>query len=223
MSSRSIPLPCVRAAGANAMAQAAAATVSLTCFMGSLPLFQACANVAPRSSPSTRVGSERSPDQQNDVPAQNRSPPNESTLEGRNRHFHWCSPSALVNQVLHPTPPAVGELRNRKQPRHLMAIARVDAKDIADADVVIRLFDNRNRVSRAHVTLDDDSQVGSGPHSLAEPARKHLVVHPHSQPPAGNPGLGHLESGTPDSPALSDERVIDFDAFRSEVLPERAI
>src|SRR6266403_785499 len=104
-----------------------------------------------------------------------------------------------------------------------MSIARIDAKDIADRQIVVRLLDDRNLVSRAHLALDDDAQVASGPHCLAEPAWKRLVVHPHSKPPAGDPRLGNLEDCSPDLPVLSTQGVVDLDPFRSEVLAELSV
>src|SRR5207237_2825431 len=63
----------------------------------------------------------------------------------------------------------------------------------------------------------------SGPQCLPEAARKHLVVHPHSKPPARHPRLGNLEHGSPDLPAFADERVVDLEPFGGEVLAELAV
>src|SRR5262245_16537577 len=65
-------------------------------------------------------------------------------------------------QMLRPPSPTLGQLRNRKQPRHLVTIARIDAKDVSDGEVVIRPLQDADLVSGAHVALDDDSQIGSG-------------------------------------------------------------
>src|SRR5204863_8846311 len=61
-------------------------------------------------------------------------------------------------QMLCPSSPALGQLRNRKQPRRVITIARVDAKDILDGDVVIGLLQNPDRVSGTHIALGDDSE-----------------------------------------------------------------
>src|SRR5882762_3112878 len=65
-------------------------------------------------------------------------------------------------QMLCPSSPTLGQLRNREQPRHLIPIARVDAKDISDGEVVIRLLHDPDLVSGTHIALDDDSEIGTG-------------------------------------------------------------
>src|SRR5262249_21474484 len=91
---------------------------------------------------------------------------------------------APFRQVLRPSFPAPGHLRNRKQPRNFMAIARIDAKDIPDGEVMIGLLEDPDLVSGAHFALDDDPEVGTGSHRLAETAWKRLVVHPDAETPA---------------------------------------
>src|SRR5262249_5184881 len=125
-------------------------------------------------------------------------------------------------QMLRPPSPTLGQLRNREQPRHLVTIARIDAKDVSDGEVVIRLLHDADLVTGAHVALDVDSQIGSGSRRLGEAAYERLVVHPDSEPPAGNARLGHLEDPAPDPPTLADERVVELDPFRGQVLSELA-
>src|SRR6267378_838318 len=126
-------------------------------------------------------------------------------------------------QTLCPSSPTLGQLRNRKQPRHLIPIARVDAKDISDGEVVIRLLHDLDLVSGTHIALDDDSEIGTGSQRLAEAAWKRFVVHPDSEPPARDSRLGHLENRGPDLPTLADERVVELDPFRGQVLSELAV
>src|SRR5216684_8336647 len=125
--------------------------------------------------------------------------------------------------MLCPASPTLGQLRNCKQPRHLIAIARIDAKDISDGEVVIRLLHDADLVSGAHISLDDDSEIGTGSQRLGEAAWKGFVVHPDGEPPTGNSRLGNLENRAPDLPTLADERVVDLDPFRGQVLSELAV
>src|SRR5712692_1040833 len=125
--------------------------------------------------------------------------------------------------MLCPSSPTLGQLRNRKQPRHLITIARIDAKDISDGDVVIRLLHDPDLVSGAHIALDDDSEIGTGSQRLGEAAWKGFVVHPDGEPPTGNSRLGNLENRAPDLPTLADERVVELHPFRGQVLSELAV
>src|SRR5262245_3866796 len=93
-------------------------------------------------------------------------------------------------QMLCPSSPTLRQLRDSKQARHLMAIMRVDAEDISDGEVMIGLLDDPDLVSRAHIALEDDSEIGTRPHRLGEAAWKHFIVHPHSEPPTRDPRLG---------------------------------
>src|SRR5262249_28227219 len=124
---------------------------------------------------------------------------------------------------LGPSPPTLGQLRNGQQPRHLATIARIDAEDISDGEVVIRLRHHRDLVSGPQRALADDPEIRAGPQGLREPAYERLVVHPDSEPPARDSRLGNLEQPAPDLPALADERVVDLDAFRGQVLSELAV
>src|SRR5882672_7528849 len=126
-------------------------------------------------------------------------------------------------QMLCPSSPTLGQLRNRKQPRHLIPIARIDAKDLSDGEVVIRLLHDPDLVSGAHVALDDDSEIGAGSQRLAEAAWKRFVVHPDSEPPTRDSRLGNLENRAPDLPTLADERVVELDPFRGQILSELAV
>src|SRR4051794_4375589 len=81
-----------------------------------------------------------------------------------------------LGQVLCPSSPTLGQLRNCEQPRHLIPIVRVDTKDIPDGDVMIRLPQDPDLVSGAHLSLDDDPEIGTGSQRLAEAAWKGFVV-----------------------------------------------
>ena len=59
--------------------------------------------------------------------------------------------------MLCPSSPTLGQLWNRKQARHLISIARIDAKDISDGEVVIRLLHDPDFVSGADIALDHDA------------------------------------------------------------------
>src|SRR5438067_4650698 len=125
--------------------------------------------------------------------------------------------------MLCPSSPTLGQLRNRKQPRHLITIARIDAKDILDGEVVIRLLHDPDLVSGTHIALDDDSEIGTGSQRLAEAAWKRFVVHPDSEPPTRDSRLGNLENRAPDLPTLADESVVELHPFRGQVLSELAV
>src|SRR6266478_2876740 len=126
-------------------------------------------------------------------------------------------------QMLCPSSPTLGQLRNRKQPRHLITIARIDAKDISDGEVVIGLLHDPDLVSAPHIALDDDSEIAAGSQRLAEAAGKRFVVHPDSEPPARDSRLGNLEDRGPDPPTFAYERVVELHPFRGQVLSELAV
>src|SRR5262245_33623875 len=125
--------------------------------------------------------------------------------------------------MLRPSSPTLGQLRNREQPRRLVTIARIDPKDVSDGEVVIRFLHHPDLVSRAHIALDDDPEIGTGSQRLGEAAWKGFVVHPDGEPPTWNSRLGNLEDPAPDLPTLADERVVELDPFRGQVLTELAV
>jgi hypothetical protein len=43
----------------------------------------------------------------------------------------------LLKQIIRPPPPALGHLRNRKQPLGVVSIVGVDAKYISDSEIMI--------------------------------------------------------------------------------------
>lgn len=88
---------------------------------------------------------------------------------------------------------------------------------------MIGYLDDPDLISGADIALDDYSQVSPGPQRLGEAARKHLVVHPNSKPPAGYPRLGNLKNAGSDLPTLSDERIVHLDALRREVFAKLTI
>jgi hypothetical protein len=123
----------------------------------------------------------------------------------------------LLKQIICPPPPALGHPGNRKQPLGLSAITGVDAKYISDGEIMIGSLDYPDLISGAHITLDDYSQVSPGSQRLGEAARKHLIVHTDSKPPARYARLGNLKNSGPDLPTLSDERIVHLDPLRREV------
>jgi hypothetical protein len=131
--------------------------------------------------------------------------------------------SGLVKQISRPPPPAVGHPWNRKQPFDFSAIPGVDAKYISDGEIMIRSFHCPDLISGPHVTLDDYSQVSSGSQRLGEAARKQLIVHPNSKPPARDARLRNLKNCRPDLPALADERTVHVNPFSREVFAELTV
>src|SRR2546430_12178206 len=102
--------------------------------------------------------------------------------------------------MLCPSSPTIGQLRNRKQPAHLITIARVDAKDISDGKVVIRLLHDSDLVSGAHIALDDDSEIGAGPNPLLKRPWNRSCFIPASGPQQRDPGPRNSENRPPDLP-----------------------
>jgi hypothetical protein len=129
----------------------------------------------------------------------------------------------LLKQIIRPPSPALGHPGNRKQPLGLIAITGVDAKYISDGEIMIGSLDYPDLISGAHIALDDYSQVSPRSQRPGEAARKHLIVHPNSQPPARYPRLGNLKNGGPDLPTLSDERIVHLDPFGSEVFAKLTV
>ena len=128
-----------------------------------------------------------------------------------------------LKQINRPPPPALGHLRNRKQPFDVLAIAGVDAKYVSDGEIMIGSLDHPDLIPYPHTTFDDQSEVSPWSQRLGEAARKHLVVHPNSKPPARYSRLGNLENKGSDLPTLSDERVVHLNPFRREVLAKLAV
>jgi hypothetical protein len=105
----------------------------------------------------------------------------------------------------------------------LSAITGVDAKYVSDGEIMIGSLDHPDLIPGPHITFDDQSEVSPWSQRLGEAARKHLVVHPNSKPPARNSWLGNLENKGSDLPTLSDERVVHLNPFRREILAELAV
>jgi len=129
----------------------------------------------------------------------------------------------LLKQIIRPPLPALGHPGNRKHPLSLIAITGVDAKYIADGEIMIGSLDYPDLISSAYITLDDYSQVRPGSQRLGEAARKHLIVHPNSKPPARYARLRHLKHSSPDLPPLSDERIVHLDPFGREVFAKLTV
>src|SRR5262245_17275307 len=104
-----------------------------------------------------------------------------------------------------------------------MAITGVDAKYISNGEIMSGFVDDPDLISGPHIPLDDDSQEGPGPQRRGEAARKHLIIHPNSKPPARDSRLGDLKNGGPDLPPLSDERIVHLNPFRREVFAKLTV
>src|SRR5262249_3964424 len=126
----------------------------------------------------------------------------------------------LLQPVVRPPPPALGHSGNRKQPIDFLVITGVDAKYVPNGETMIGPLDDPDLISGPHIALDDNSQIRPGPQRLGEAARKPLVVHPDSKPPARDPRLGYLKHRGPDLPPLSDERLVQLNPFRREIFPK---
>jgi hypothetical protein len=98
-----------------------------------------------------------------------------------------------------------------------MAITGVDAKDISNGEIMIGPLDYPDLIPGPHISLDNYSQVSPGPQCIGEAARKHLIIHPNSKPPARDSRFGYLKDRGPDLPPLSDERLVRLNPFRREV------
>jgi len=109
-------------------------------------------------------------------------------------------------------------LGNRKQPIGFMAITGVDAEYMSNGEIMIGSLDDPDLISGSHITLNDDSQISPGSRRLGEAARKQLIIHPNSKPPARDARLGNLENSGSDLPTLSDERIVHLNAFGRKVL-----
>jgi hypothetical protein len=114
-------------------------------------------------------------------------------------------------------------LPNRKQPFDFIAITGVDAKYISDGEIVIGSLDYPDFVSGPHITFDDQSQVSAGPHRLGKAARKHLIVHANSKPPARYSRFGNLKNHRPNLPALTHERIVHVNPFCREVFAKLTV
>jgi len=101
--------------------------------------------------------------------------------------------------------------------------------DAAIAENVDRLLlmsgslDYSDLVSCAHTPLNYDSQVSARSYRLDEAVRKDWIVHPNSKPPARDSQLGNLKNSGSDFPTLSEERIINLDAFRCQIFAKLAV
>src|SRR5262249_31673683 len=129
----------------------------------------------------------------------------------------------LLQPIVHPPPPALRHPGNRKQPLDFIAITGVDAKYISDGETMIGSLDYPDLISGPHLTLDDYSEVRPGSQRLGEAARKHLIVHPNSMPPARYARLGNLKNRGPDLPTLADERIVHLNPFGREIFAELTV
>jgi hypothetical protein len=122
-----------------------------------------------------------------------------------------------VKHIARPPPPTFGHPGDREQPFDFIVITGVDAKYISDSEIVIGPLDHVDLISGPDITLDDYSEVSPGSQGRSEAARKRLIVHPNTKPPARYSRLGNLKNNGPDLPALSDERIVHLNPFRREV------
>src|SRR5262249_6128382 len=128
-----------------------------------------------------------------------------------------------LEQIARPPPPARRHPGNREQPCDFLAITGVDAKYVSDGEIMIGPLDYPDLISGRHIPFDDYSEVSPGAQRLGEVARKQLIVHPDSKPPARNSRLGKFKYKGSDLPALSDERIVHLNPFRREVLAKLAV
>ena len=128
---------------------------------------------------------------------------------------------SLSEQILRPRLQP-SDIRGTASNRPLHGDPGVDAEYSRMVRSMIGSLDYPDLISGAPVALDDDSQVSPGSQRLGEAARKHLVIHPNSKPPARDARLGNLEHRAADPPALSDERIVHLDPFGREVFAELA-
>ena len=103
-----------------------------------------------------------------------------------------------------------------------MAITGVDAEYLSNGEIMIRSLDDPDRIAGTHITLNDDSQISPGSRRLGEAARKQLIIHPNSKPPARDARLGNLENSGSDRPTLADERIVHRNPFGREVFAKLA-
>ena len=128
-----------------------------------------------------------------------------------------------LEQISRPPPPALGHLRNRKQPFDFSPITCVDAKYVSDGEIMSGSLDHPDLIPCPHTTFDDQSEVSPWSQRLGEAARKHLIVHSNAKPPARYSRLGNLKNCRPDLPTLSDERIVHLNPFGREVFAKLPI
>jgi len=104
-----------------------------------------------------------------------------------------------------------------------MAITGVDAEYMSNGEIMIGSLDYPDLVSGPHIALDDYSEVRPRSRRLGESARKHLIVHPNSKPPARNSRLGNLKNYRPDLPTLADERIVHVNPFCREIFAKLTV
>src|SRR5262245_16956178 len=129
----------------------------------------------------------------------------------------------LLKHVPRPPLPALGHLGNSKQPIDFIVSTGVDAKYIADRQIMIGSLDYPDLIAGPHITLDDYSEVRPRSQCLGEAAWKPLIVHPNSEPPARDSRLGNLENRRRDLPTLPDERIVHLNPFCREIFAEFAV
>ena len=128
-----------------------------------------------------------------------------------------------LKPISRPSPPALGHLRNCKQPFDFSAITGVDAKDVSDGEIMSGSLDYPDLISGPNVTLDHDSEVRPGSQRVSEAARKRLIVHPDSKPPARDARLGNLKNRRPDLPTLSHERIVHVNPCCREIFAKLTV
>src|SRR5262249_28403416 len=92
-----------------------------------------------------------------------------------------------------------------------------------NGEIMTGSLDHPDLISSPHITLDDDAQVSPGPQRVDEAARKQLIIHPDSKPPARDSRLRNLKHGGSDVPTLSDERIVRLNPFNREIFAELTV
>ncbi len=110
----------------------------------------------------------------------------------------------------------------RHHPLGRFEVAREGPERERNRDAVIGTLHDLDRVTRADDAAGDHGQVGAGATHLGEAAQPALLAHAVPERRARDPRAGHLEHdlGT-DRPPVTDQAVVDGEAGRGQILPER--
>src|SRR5262245_5685200 len=130
---------------------------------------------------------------------------------------------SLLKPIKRPPLPALGHSRHREQPLDFISVTGVDAKHVSDGETTSRPLEHPDLITCSYTALDDQSQVRARSQRLGKPARKQLVAHPDSKPPARDSWLGNLKHRGADLPALADKSVVHLHPFGGEILAELAV
>src|SRR5262245_7778827 len=134
-----------------------------------------------------------------------------------------CSAYRIARALQGPVMPFRCKLRNSEQRRAAPALLMVDPSDVADSEPVRGPLTDPNVVAGANLALLHDAQVGAGPARCCEVDGEGGIVHPRTELPAWDAGLGHFEDDAADLPPLAHDCTRDLHARHGEVLPEDAV